>query len=116
MKSVSRTLRNATAVLAFVGAAVSLAVQPAVAHSGSFYKKRSGCVYTGGLSAGHEYAWTRKDSGDCAGHAWLRVKFSNGQWSDEVHESRSVSITANWGGIAEAWHKTQAGESWVRSH
>ncbi|MEU7607114.1 hypothetical protein [Streptomyces sp. NPDC041003] len=54
----SRTLRNATAVLAFAGAAVSLAVQPAVAHSGYFYKKRSGCVYTGGLSAGHEYAWT----------------------------------------------------------
>ncbi len=115
MKSMSRTLRNATAVLAFAGAAVSLAVQPAVAHSGYFYKKRSGCVYTGGLSAGHEYAWTRKDSGDCAGHAWLLVKLSNGKWS-EVHESGSVSITSGWNGISEAWHKTQANEDWVRSH
>ncbi|MFB7176792.1 hypothetical protein ACFCYI_03665 [Streptomyces sp. NPDC056257] len=116
MTSVRRTLRNTTAVLAFAGAAVSLAVQPAVAHSGYFYKKRNGCVYTGGLSAGHEYAWTTKDSGDCAGHAWLLVKYSNGKWSDPVHASGSVSLTANWGGIVEAWHKTQSDEGWVQSH
>ncbi|EDY49935.1 hypothetical protein [Streptomyces clavuligerus] len=116
MRTVARTLRNITAVFAFAGAAVSLAVQPAAAHSGYFYKSRNGCVYTGGLSAIHNYAWTVKDSGGCAGHAWLQVRYSNGVWSDPIHAAGRVSISTGTNGIAEAWHKTQSDENWVRSH
>ncbi|MFD6892148.1 hypothetical protein [Streptomyces sp. NPDC059957] len=116
MNSVGRRLRNATAVLTLAGAAFSMAIQPATAHSGYFYKSRSGCVYTGGLSAAHNYAWTVKDKGDCAGHAWLLVQYSTGKWSAEEHASGSVSLSTGTEGIAHAFHKTQSGESWVQSH
>ncbi|MDQ0935107.1 hypothetical protein [Streptomyces turgidiscabies] len=116
MKSVGRKLRNATVVLTMGGAALSMAIQPAAAHSGYWHKSRSGCSYSGGLSALHNYAWTTKDSGGCSGHAWLQVQYSNGAWSAEVHESGSVSISTGTNGISHAYHKTQSGEGWGQSH
>jgi len=116
MKSVGRKLRNTTAVLAVTGAALSMAVQPATANSGYFSKTRNGCSYAGGLSALHNYAWTVKNSGSCAGHAWLQVQYSNGTWSAQEHAAGSVSLSTGTNGIIHAYHKTQEGESWVASH
>ena len=109
------SLTKAGMILAFTAVGSTLLVSPASAHSGSYYKARSGCVYTGGISALHNYAWTRKDTGSCAGDAWLRVQFSNGTFW-ENHALPGISISTGEGGIIHSWHKSQSGESYVQSH
>lgn len=109
------TLTKAGILLAVTTMGGTLLAPPALAHTGTYYKSRSGCVYTGGLSAQHNYAWTRKDSGGCAGHGWLRVQRSDGTfWED--HAAGGITMSTGVGGMSHAWHKTQSNESWVRSH
>jgi hypothetical protein len=112
-------IKKGAVLLTLVGVASVgsvLAPQAASAHSAYWSKSRSGCQYSGGMSALHNYAWTVKDSGGCAGHAWLYVWYSGGGVSDPVHASGSVSISTGTNGMTRAYHKSQSGESWGRSH
>lgn len=115
MTAVRSTLKRAGLVLACAALGSSFIAQPAAADSGTFYKSRSGCVYTGGISALHNYAWTRKDSGECLGHGWLRIQHSDGTYW-EGHSTPGVTYSTVQNGIVRAWHKTQSGEDWVQSH
>jgi hypothetical protein len=115
-------MATARSMLAKSGAIIAVAVlggalftQPAAAHSGSFYKERSGCVYTGGMSALHNYAWTEKNSGGCSGHAWLRVRYNDGSYWEGSNATR-ITMSTGTNGMTNAWHKTQSSESWVASH
>ena len=100
-------------VVATIGLGGLTAVQPAGAHPGSYSKSRSGCHYSGGVASLDDYAWTKKDSGDCAGHAWLRVQYRDGSYSPDLHAAGRAEA---YGPIRHAWHKSQAGEGWVQSH
>lgn len=100
-------------ILASLGLSGAIAVQPAVAHATGYSKDRSGCHYSGGVASLDNYAWTQKDSGSCAGHAWLRVQYTNGTFSSDLHAAGRAEV---YGSILHAWHKSQSGESWVQSH
>lgn len=100
-------------ILASLGLCGAIAVQPAAAHATGYSKDRSGCHYSGGVASLHNYAWTQKDSGNCTGHAWLRVQYTNGIFSGDLHAAGRVEV---YGPILHAWHKSQSGESWVQSH
>jgi hypothetical protein len=115
MTKARSTLTKVGTALAFTALSTTLVAQPAAAHSGTYYKSRSGCVYTGGFSYYHDYAYTRKDAGGCTGHAWLRVQRSNGTYW-EGHYAGFISVSTADYGMIHAWHKTQSGESWVASH
>ncbi|MDX5456333.1 hypothetical protein [Micromonospora tulbaghiae] len=115
MGSVRKIVKGAGIALAVTGLVAVTAPQSASAHSGSYYKSRSGCVYTGGFSTYHSYAWTRKDSGSCSGHAWLKVQFDDGSYY-ENHALPGVSISDVDYGMTHAWHKSQSSESYVQSH
>jgi len=104
---------SVAAVLAATSVGSLAAAQPASAHIGSWSKSRSGCLYVGGVSSFHNYAFTRKDHGSCAGHAWLQVQYTNGTWSTQLHAPVAVEI---YGSILHAYHKSQSGESWGQSH
>lgn len=99
--------------LAAAGIGGLVMVQPAAAHATGFSKTRSGCHYSGGVNSAHSFAWTQKDSGGCSGHAWLRVTFTDGSSSGDVHSAGRAEV---YGPIRYAWHKTQSNEGWVRSH
>jgi hypothetical protein len=101
------------AIVAAVGAATVVAVDPAAAHIGSWSKSRNGCLYVGGVNGFDSYAYTVKDHGNCAGHAWLRVTFTNGTSSGEQHAAGAVEV---YGPIRSAWHRSQSVESWGQSH
>jgi hypothetical protein len=104
---------KAAAVLSLVGLSGVLAVQPAAAHATGYSKSRSGCHYSGGVASLDTFAWTQKDSGNCSGHAWVRVQFTDGTYSGDVHAPGRAEV---YGPVRHAWHKTQSGESWVQSH
>ncbi|NGO06512.1 hypothetical protein G5C60_02185 [Streptomyces sp. HC44] len=112
MTRVKLAVRSA-AVLSLLGVSGLLAAQPATAHPGFYSKDRSGCHYSGGVSSFDDHAWTQKDTGSCAGHAWLRVQYTDGSYSDDLHAEKRVEV---YGPILRAWHKSQANESWVLSH
>ncbi|MEE6311408.1 hypothetical protein V1634_31740 [Plantactinospora veratri] len=63
----------------------------------------------------HNYAWTVRSSGNCAGHGWLRVQYANGTY-EEFHGDPGTSVSTGTNGIRHAWHKTQESESWGQSH
>jgi hypothetical protein len=48
----------------------------------------------------------RTINGNCAGHAWLRVQYTNGTYSVELHSAGKVEV---YGSILHAWHKSQSG-------
>ncbi|QNP75151.1 hypothetical protein IAG44_40945 [Streptomyces roseirectus] len=66
---------KAAAVVTAALAGVAVATAPAQAHGAYVDISRNGCTYTG--YSNHSYAYTEKESGSCAGHAWLRVRANN---------------------------------------
>ena len=112
MSTIKSRLRAAV-IVAAVGVGTAVAVAPADAHTGSWKRERSGCLYTGGVNSLDSYAYTKWHYGSCAGHAWLRVQFSNGTWSLDEHAAGAVEI---YGPIRHAYHKSQSGEGWGQSH
>ncbi|WP_416973730.1 hypothetical protein [Streptomyces sp. 4F14] len=63
---------KAAAVVTAALAGVAVATAPAQAHEWSVDIWRNDCRYTG--YSNHTYAYTQKVSGNCSGHAWLRVR------------------------------------------
>lgn len=100
-------------MLGLTGLSGLIAVEPASAHPTKFSKTRSGCNYSGGVNSADAFAWTQKDSGNCSGHAWLKVTYTDGSTSGDIH---SAGRAEAYGSIRSAWHRTQSGESWVQSH
>ncbi|MET7426008.1 hypothetical protein [Dactylosporangium sp. NPDC005555] len=113
MKATSLAMRTGV-VLAMVGVSALVAVQPASAHATIYSKSRSCGNYSGGVNSFDTMAWTQKDlGGSCAGDAWLKVTYTNGTSSGDLHTAGRAEA---YGNIASAWHKSQSGESWVQSH
>ena len=108
-----RLVLRAGVVLATAGLGGLIIVQPASAHATAFSKTRSGCHYSGGVNSADSFAWTQKDSGSCSGHAWLKVTYTDGSTSGDIHAAGRAEA---YGNIRHAWHKTQSNESWVQSH
>ncbi|MFI7131583.1 hypothetical protein ACIBQ1_38315 [Nonomuraea sp. NPDC050153] len=111
------------AVLVFLVAApltASLAA-PAQADEGHWSRERSGCVYTGGISADHRYAWTAKSSGGCDGHPWLRI-YSNYSNITEYWEGHKANLISRSGTLCPdpsfcaVYHRSQSNESYGQSH
>ncbi|MEU8378578.1 hypothetical protein [Streptosporangium sp. NPDC048865] len=120
MKKLKSMLGSAVLVLATTGTATTLVAQPAYAHEGHWSKSRSGCVYSGGLSSDHRYAWTVKNSGSCSGHAYLRVYYNetNINLYLESHAADVVSRSGNFCPTSwcRVYHKSQSSDSWGQSH
>jgi len=116
MKASTKALaKRGLLAVSLAGASVLGAAPPASAHAGSYSKTRGSCAYSGGLHSSHRRAWTQKDRGSCTGHAWLRVQLTDGSVY-EVHDPNSVIFDTGVLPIAHAWHKSQSGENWTRSH
>lgn len=82
---------KAAAVVTAALAGVAVATAPAQAHEASVDISRNGCRYIG--YSNHTSAYTQKVSGNCSGHAWLRVRIS-GAISSWYSDPRWVLITA----------------------
>ncbi|MEV4582953.1 hypothetical protein AB0K16_58070 [Nonomuraea jabiensis] len=120
MKKMRNVLGSVVLILAGTGAGTAFVSQPAYAHEGHWSKSRNGCVYSGGLSSDHRYAWTIKNSGDCSGHAYLKIYYneSNINLYLESHQANLVSRSGNFCPTSwcRVYHKSQSGESYGQSH
>jgi hypothetical protein len=112
MNSIKNTLRIAV-VMASVAVGTVAVVSPAEAHLGSWSKERSGCRYEGGVASLHNYAYTKKTRGSCSGHSWLRVQFTDGSYSGDLHGAGGAEV---YGSVRHAWHKSQSSDGWGQSH
>ncbi|MEH0843610.1 hypothetical protein V6U81_14600 [Micromonospora sp. CPCC 205711] len=100
-------------VSALAGVASLFAVTPASAHWTTWVKDRNSCRYSGGTVTDHSYAWTEKQFGSCAGHAWLYTKTNKGViWSGD-----SASLVGHYAPSGSYFtlvgHKSQSGESYT---
>lgn len=113
----SRFVSAAAAVMLAAPISVFI-VSPAQADEGHWSRSRNGCVYTGGISSDHRYAWTAKTSGNCAGHAYLKMYWDYDKSWEGHHEkviSRSGTLCPD-PNFCQMYHKTQSNESWGQSH
>ncbi|MFI7545836.1 hypothetical protein [Actinoplanes sp. NPDC049599] len=93
----------AISTAAFVAAGV-IAPTAALAHGQTVFLDRAGCGYSG--YSNHGYAETRRYSGSCSGHAWLRINWQ-GNLSSWTHGLPEVHVSVpNGTGIAYSQHKS----------
>ncbi|MEU5685929.1 hypothetical protein [Streptomyces venezuelae] len=84
----------------------------AVSHAGATaqysdfvqWQRSCGTDYAGSVSK--KKAVTGKaDNGNCAGYAWVGVKYKNGNWSNWKHGKHEAVIKSSGGNIVKAVHK-----------
>ncbi|MEU7134849.1 hypothetical protein [Streptomyces sp. NPDC046261] len=82
----------------------------ATAQYGDFvqWQRSCGTDYAGSVSKSKAVTG-KADNGHCAGHAWVRVKYKNGNWSSWKHGKRQAVIKSSGGNIVKAAHKGCAG-------
>ena len=100
------------AALMMTGAAMAGALAvPQAAFAADAEKEvvHAGCTYL--YHSNKTYSYTQRETGDCAGHAWLRYKDSVGRTSDWLH--RPIIQTAQASGYTFVWteHKSQSSET-----
>ncbi|MFI7131582.1 hypothetical protein ACIBQ1_38310 [Nonomuraea sp. NPDC050153] len=118
MDTIQKRYVNVILACALAVPVTALVATPAQGDEGHWSRERNGCIYTGGISSDHRYAWTAKTSGDCKGHPWLKV-YSD---YDEMWEGHRENVVSRSGTLCpdvnfcQVYHRTQANESYGQSH